>query len=102
MADPAMADDFIQPFKSQGVAAVNDVGIVLRGKFMAKPGTQWVIRKQVYAKVQKAFDENGIHFARREVRVQMSPGGELEIDEDQAQALAAAAAAAADGGDAKS
>ena len=102
MEDPAMASDFIQPFKSQGVAAVNDVGIVLRGKFMAKPGTQWVIRKQVYAKVQKAFDENGIHFARREVRVQMSPGGEIQIDEDQAQALAAAAATAADGGDTKS
>ena len=93
MEDPALAEDFIQPFKSQGVAAVNDVGIVLRGKFMAKPGTQWVIRKQVYARVQKAFEENDIHFARREVRVQMSGKDEVEMDEEDAKALAGAAAA---------
>jgi small-conductance mechanosensitive channel len=95
MDDPNVAGDFIQPFKSQGVAEVNDVGIVLRGKFMAKPGTQWVIRKQVYARVQRAFEENGIHFARREVRVQLGDRSEGELATSDRQAIAAAAASAA-------
>ena len=63
------ADDLLQTFKSQGVYAVDDVGVVIRGKFMTKPGTQWVIRKDIYNRVQKALDEAGIQFARREVRV---------------------------------
>ena len=57
------ADDIIQTFKSQGVYDVNDVGIVVRGKFMAKPGKQWMIKKDVYSRVQKYFAENGIEFA---------------------------------------
>ncbi len=93
LQDEGIGQDFIEPFKSQGVAAVNDVGIVLRGKFMVKPGTQWVIRKQVYARVQKAFEENDIHFARREVHVQMRGREDEEIDEEEAKALAGAAAA---------
>lgn len=93
LQDEGIGKDFIEPFKSQGVAAVNDVGIVLRGKFMAKPGTQWVIRKQVYARVQKAFEENDIHFARREVHVQMRGKEDEEVDEEEVKALAGAAAA---------
>ncbi|MEM7463613.1 MAG: mechanosensitive ion channel domain-containing protein [Pseudomonadota bacterium] len=77
MEDPNLAKDFIEPFKSQGVADVDDVGIVVRGKFMTKPGAQWVIRKEVYARVQKAFEENGIQFARKEVRVHIP-----DLDED--------------------
>lgn len=37
-------DDFLQPFKSQGVFEFDDVGIVIRGKFMTKPGTQSTLR----------------------------------------------------------
>ena len=92
LEDPGIGEDFIEPFKSQGVAAVNDVGIVLRGKFMAKPGTQWVIRKQVYARVQKAFEENDIHFARREVHVQMRGKDEEQLDEEEVKAAVGAAA----------
>ncbi|MCP4074549.1 MAG: mechanosensitive ion channel [Hyphomicrobiales bacterium] len=91
MENPALAGNFIQPFKSQGAADVDDVGIVIRGKFTTKPGAQWAIRKEVYSRVQKAFEENGISFARREVRVQI-PG--LDNDSDlkpgQKQAVAAA------------
>jgi hypothetical protein len=46
---------------------------------MTKPGAQWMIRKEIYSRVQKAFEENGIHFARKEVRVQI-PG--LEENEE--------------------
>ncbi|MEM6985221.1 MAG: mechanosensitive ion channel family protein [Pseudomonadota bacterium] len=71
MEVPEFAEDFIQPFKSQGALEVDDVGIVVRGKFMAKPGKQFTLRKEILARVQRAFDENGIQFARKEVRVRI-------------------------------
>ena len=64
-----MAEDFLQPFKSQGVLEIDDVGMVIRGKFMAKLGKQFMIRKEIFNRVNAAFEENGIEFARREVRV---------------------------------
>ena len=88
------AEDIIQTFKSQGVSDVNDVGIVVRGKFMAKPGKQWMIRKDVYQRVQKIFAENGIEFARREVRVKMPEVEEGAHNSEQSQAAAAASQAA--------
>ena len=69
LEDPLFKEDFLEPFKSQGVFQFDDVGIVMRGKFMAKPGTQFTIRKEIYNRVRNEFDANGIEFARREVRV---------------------------------
>jgi small-conductance mechanosensitive channel len=97
MQVPEFAADMLQPFKSQGVLDVDDVGIVIRGKFMAKPGKQFTLRKEIYGRVQKAFEANGIQFARKEVRVKVDgaePGRELT--EDQKQAIAAAASDAAE------
>ncbi|MEM6988086.1 MAG: mechanosensitive ion channel domain-containing protein, partial [Pseudomonadota bacterium] len=51
---PEIGEDFLQPFKSQGVAEMDDDAIVVRGKFMAKPGRQFMIRKEVYVRVQQA------------------------------------------------
>ena len=92
MMETEYAGDLIQTFKSQGVYDVDDVGIVIRGKFMAKPGTQWIIRKDVYQRVQAKLEENDIEFARREVRVQI-PGMEAgkELSDAEKQAVAAAA-----------
>ncbi len=100
-ADPAFADDFLQPFKSQGVLEVNDVGMVVRGKFMAKPGRQWTLRKEIYARVQQAFEEAGIQFARKEVRVKIDAGEGGTVDpaqltEAQKRAVGAAAHEAAE------
>jgi len=97
MSDPILGDDFLQPFKSQGVAEVDDNGIVIRGKFMAKPGKQFMIRKEVYVRVQKAFEEADIPFARKQVMVHI-PGLENtdRLDKDQTKAIGAAAAEAAD------
>ncbi len=94
VADDRFKDDFLQPFKSQGVFEVDDVGIVIRGKFMAKPGRQWSLRKEIYARVQRAFEENDLHFARKEVRVKIDtdPG---TLTPEQRQAVAGAAAEAA-------
>ena len=68
---PEHAPNLIEPFKSQGAGDVTDIGIVVRGKFTARPGTQFPIRKEIYSRVQQAFRDNGIEFARREVRVRM-------------------------------
>ena len=86
-------DDLLAPFKGQGVADVDDVGIVVRGKFTTKPGKQFGVRKEIYKRVQRAFEENNIQFARKEVRVQLPENATL--DEKQKEALASAAAAAA-------
>ena len=92
MEVPEFAADLLQPFKSQGVFDFDDVGMIIRGKFMAKPGKQFTLRKEIYNRVKKAFEENGIDFARREVRVAI-PGLENtdRLDEDDKAAIAAAA-----------
>ncbi|MEL6807421.1 MAG: mechanosensitive ion channel domain-containing protein [Pseudomonadota bacterium] len=88
-------NDFLQPFKSQGVFQFDDVGIVIRGKFMAKPGTQFTIRKEIYNRVNAAFAENGIEFARREVRVALPNSDDSDkLTDDEKRAIAGAAAQA--------
>jgi small-conductance mechanosensitive channel len=94
---PELAEKFLAPFKGQGAADVTDVGIVVRGKFTTRPGDQWEIRKQVYNRVQKAFAENGIEFARKEVRVTMPHDVDVKhLSEDQKNAIKAVASEAAE------
>lgn len=73
----------------------DDVGMVIRGKFMARPGTQFTIRKEIYNRVKVEFNAAGIEFARREVRVAI-PGLDAHdhLSDEQKQAVSAAAAAA--------
>lgn len=94
MADPAFADSFIEPFESQGVFDFDDVGMVVRGKFMTKPGEQFTIRAELQARVKAAFDEVGINFARKEVRVAM-PEAESAVGQLNPEQRAAVAAASA-------
>ncbi|MHA7774828.1 mechanosensitive ion channel family protein [Roseibium sp. M-1] len=88
-------DDILAPFKGQGVADVDDVGIVVRGKYTTKPGKQFGVRKEIYKRVQKEFDENGIQFARKEVRVNIPENAKLDDKQKETVTAAAAAAAAA-------
>ena len=59
-ADPELAVDLLEPFKSQGIGMVEDGTLVVRGKFMARAGHQFGIKKAVMKAVQQAFTENGI------------------------------------------
>lgn len=88
-------DDILAPFKGQGVTGVDDVGILVRGKFTTKPGKQFGVRKEIYKRVQQAFEENGIQFARKEVRVNIPESANLDDKQKETVAAAAAAAAAA-------
>ena len=53
----------------QGVDNLGDFAVQLRAKMMTLPGEQFVIRRQAYAMIKKAFDENGIKFAFPTVQV---------------------------------
>lgn len=89
MADPEYGQHFIQPLKSQGVHRMDDSSFIVRVKFMARPGEQFVLRREVFRRVQEAFQQHGIKFAPRRVIVDAAPtlGG---------AAAAAVAAEAAD------
>ena len=89
MDDPAHGPNFMQPLKSQGVNRMDDSAFIVRVKFMARPGEQFVLRREVFRRIQEAFAANGIRFAPRRVIVDT---GSAPITP---AAIAAAAAAAA-------
>jgi small-conductance mechanosensitive channel len=88
-ADPELAPHILQPLKSQGVTAMEDSAMLVQAKFIAKPGEQFVIRREAYRRLKEAFDEAGIHFAHRQVTVFVPP------DTSSASAVAQAGGAAA-------
>jgi small-conductance mechanosensitive channel len=97
LEDPVIGGDFLEPFKSQGVTSMEESAMIVRGKFMAKPGDQFTIRKEIYTRVQKAFEENGIKFAHRRVAVDLPPGfGSHPQAGEIAEAAASAAVASED------
>ncbi|MEM7121183.1 MAG: mechanosensitive ion channel family protein [Pseudomonadota bacterium] len=70
MDDPELGAHLLQPVKSQGVHRMDDDGaFVIRIKFMAKPGEQFVLRREVFRRVQEAFAANDIKFAPKRVMV---------------------------------
>jgi len=71
--DPEIGPQLIEPLKSQGVMAMEDSAMVVRAKFMAKPGNQFVIRREAYQRIKQAFDDAGIKFAHRQVTVFVPP-----------------------------
>lgn len=108
--DPVIGENFIQPLKSQGVIEMQDSAMIIRVKFMTKPGDQWLVRKKVYEEIRALFEREGIKFAHREVTVRLADGKQAEdLTEDERRAVSSAAQAAmeedlmeggvADGGD---
>ena len=93
--EPEFAEHIIQPVKSQGVLEVDDSAMIIGVKFICKPGEQFVIRREAYARIQKAFAENDIEFAPRRVIVESDTA---ELARARAGAAAAAATYPADAG----
>ena len=91
--DPVIGDNFIQPLKSQGVIEMQDSAMIIRVKFMTKPGDQWLVRKKVYEEIRILFEQEGITFAHKEVTVRLADGKVEELDEDKKKAITAAAQA---------
>ncbi|KIC24689.1 MULTISPECIES: mechanosensitive ion channel family protein [unclassified Leisingera] len=73
MDDPVVGHTFIQPLKSQGVIEMQDSAMIIRVKFMTKPGDQWIVRKRVYQEIRELFAREGVKFAHREVTVRLAP-----------------------------
>lgn len=59
----------LEPLKFQGIDDVDLFGLMVRLKFMAVPGEQFVMRREMLRRMQEAFARNGIEFAKRSVTV---------------------------------
>ncbi|MEM9043908.1 MAG: mechanosensitive ion channel family protein [Pseudomonadota bacterium] len=92
LEDPVVGENFIQPLKSQGVIQMDDSAMIIRVKFMTRPGDQWVVRKRVYAEIRDLFDREGIKFAHREVTVRIPDlPQDRPLSEPEVTAIGAAA-----------
>jgi small-conductance mechanosensitive channel len=70
--------------------------MIIRVKFMTKPGDQWLVRKKVYEEIRALFEREGIRFAHREVTVRLADGKVDDLSEAQRKAITGAAQAAID------
>ena len=71
MEDELVGGGLLEPPKSQGVIQMEDSAMILRVKFKAIPGRQFVIRRELLHRIRAAFEEAGIRFASREVTVRV-------------------------------
>ncbi len=90
--DPQFGSLMLAPLKSQGVNRMDDSALIIRCKFTALPGQQYLIRREAFTRIQRAFEEKGTQFAPRRVLVEsVSPdeaikaGGALLDQEAGAQ-----------------
>ncbi|MBJ3778437.1 mechanosensitive ion channel family protein [Acuticoccus sp. 2012] len=72
LEDPEVGPMFLQPLKSQGVVQMEDSAMILRVKFMTRPGDQFVTRRHVYMRINELFEQEGIRFASRQVTVRIA------------------------------
>ena len=85
--DETLGASFIEPLKSQGVRRWEEFNMVIGVKFMAKPGQQWLIRREAYQRIRDAFEAHGLNFAHRDVTVRVARDATPEeIDEAAAGA----------------
>lgn len=71
--------------------------MIIRVKFMTKPGDQFVVRKIVYAEIRELFEKEGINFAHREVTVRLADGKKAEdLTEEEREAIAGSVRSAID------
>ncbi len=88
--DPELGPNMLQPLKSQGVMRMEESALIIRMKFTARPGEQWVIRREAYRRVQEALQAAGIQFAHREVRVRLPEEIEQQLHPQRPEALESA------------
>ena len=92
LEDPVIGPDFLQPLKSQGVIEMQDSAMIIRVKFMTKPGGQWMTRKRVLQDIRALFEREGIKFAHREVTVRLADGEKVkDLTPEQKEAVMGAA-----------
>ncbi len=87
---------FLQPLKSQGVYKMEDSAMIIRVKFMTRPGDQFVTRKVVYAEIRELFEREDIKFANKEVTVRLADEPTKPLTDQEKQAITSAARAVID------
>jgi small-conductance mechanosensitive channel len=85
--DPELGPNLIEPLKSQGIHQLADHGLMVRAKFTARPGEQFVIRREALQRIKHGFDTAGIQFAYPTVTIHSTAGAPPPDD----QAVQAAA-----------
>ncbi|MCG6931173.1 MAG: mechanosensitive ion channel [Desulfofustis sp.] len=78
MEDEELGDDFIQPLKSQGVYEIANSVMVIRVKFTAKPGKQFVIKREAFRRLTEALNAKGIYYAHRKIIVDFPESAKLD------------------------
>lgn len=68
--------------------------MIIRVKFMTKPGDQWLVRKKVYEEIRALFEREGIQFAHKEVTVRLADGKIEDLSDKARKAVTSAAQAA--------
>ena len=96
LEDEELADGFIQPLKSQGVYGISNSVMIIRVKFTAKPGKQFLIKREAFRRITEALSAKGIHYAHRKVIVDF-PGSDGNIPIDQESKIKALQAGGAVG-----
>ncbi len=96
LEDEDLGDDFILPVKSQGVYEITNSVMVIRVKFTAKPGKQFVIKREAFRRLTEALNAKGIYYAHRKVIVDFPEQAKRDSTdrETQEKILQAGAAAA--------
>ena len=94
LADETLGDDFIQPLKSQGVNEISNSVMIIRVKFTAKPGRQFIIKREAFRRITEALNAKGIYYAHRKVIVDFPEHPAAESSPERQQKLAQAGAAA--------
>lgn len=86
-ADPELDPLFLQPLKSQGAVDTDESGFATSVKFTSRPGEQFILRREGFARIQRAFQANAIEFA--------SPLITVDAEDENARHAAAASTVAA-------
>ena len=95
LEDPELGKDFLRPLRSQGVSAITNSVMTIRVKFTAKPGAQFVIRREAYKRITAALKAKGIEYAHKKVIVDLPMPLTGHEDPAQLQKITQAAGAAA-------
>jgi small-conductance mechanosensitive channel len=95
LADEEIGEDFLQPLKSQGVNQITNSVMVIRVKFTAKPGKQFVIKREAFRRITESLNAKGIYYAHRKVIVDFPTDNQGSSTDEQTRNKALQAGAAA-------
>lgn len=93
LKDEEFGKDFISPVKSQGVKEITGSVMVIRVKFTAQPGTQFVIQREAFRRITESLNSKGIYYAHRKVIVELPEDHDSGTPDKMKKAMEAGAAA---------